>query len=40
MKKINAMVRIPLQPKGFRFKPFPELFFSSMNKIDEKKFPK
>ncbi len=29
-----------LQPKGFGFEPLPELSFSSMNEMDENKFPK
>lgn len=30
----------PLHPKGFKFKPFSELFFSSMNEMDENEFPR
>jgi hypothetical protein len=38
--KNNAMIITPLRPKGLKFESFPELFFSSMNEIDENKFPK
>ncbi len=37
-KNTNAIIRIPLIAQSLGFKPFPELFFSSMNKMDEKKF--
>jgi hypothetical protein len=33
------LLKSPLQPKGLRFELFPELFFSSMNKMDENKLP-
>jgi hypothetical protein len=36
-KKTNLMVKIPLQPKGYGFKPFSDFFFSFMNEIDKNK---
>jgi hypothetical protein len=38
-EKTNAMIRIPLQPKGLGFKPFPEFYFPSTNEMDENKLP-
>jgi hypothetical protein len=41
MIKTNAMVGIPLQPKGPRFEPFlSKLSFLFMNEMDENKFVK
>ncbi len=34
------MAKSVLYPKGFGFETFLELFFSSMNEMDENKFPK
>jgi len=37
-KKLIQWLESPLKLKGHGFEPFPELSFSSMNKMDENKF--